>query len=675
MMHLLTDYIEPLTHWLQTNPNWSLLITFIIALTESLAIVGSIVPGSVTMTAIGILAGSGIMRLDLTLIASCLGAICGDGLSYALGYYYSDKLVEIWPFKNYPTCLQYGKDFFARHGGKSVLIGRFVGPLRSIIPVIAGIMHMKQWSFFLANSVSAVGWSLLYVLPGVVIGAAGHELSADSATRLFLIILLVLLCIWLMSMLIKWIFTKIRAFLKNNLHDYWLLLKQSRCNKIYTIVTPSYETDHYPTAGLVVLTFISFIASLLLILLSSDGVHTVKNLDLPIYLCLHSVHTHLLVAVAIICTQLTSVISITCLYLACCFWFLYHKKVRAIIYLSLLIISSSLIAYALALAIDYPRPASNLIVMSGSAFPNAPLLIASSLYGFIFYYINNRYTLLTNTIRSFILIVLGLSGFSSMYLNDYWFSNIIASYFIAACVCLLFCLFYRKNYHPETQKEQSVTILILLFLTIICSTSIATYINFKTLAHAHSPYHKTYVLDQATWWEQQKPILPIYHLTRLGKKNSLLNIQYQGELSLLQSSLIKAHWETHDETFLKKVIMRVNADSNKVQVPLLTQLYDNKRPELIMTYQDQKSNIIFELIIWESNYSLYHSNNPLWIGTLYATPCKKTTSLTQYKVNNSLEIILPALHQFTVRSIQLPHEMIKPTAISSAPYILLIKYP
>src|SRR5580704_13178436 len=146
-MNLFVDYIQPLTDWLQANPRWSLFITFFIALAESLAIVGSIIPGSITMTAIGILAGSGVMRLDLTLIAAILGAVCGDSLSYALGFFYSERLLDVWPFKKYPKWLKYGKDFFARHGGKSVLLGRFIGPLRSLIPVIAGILHMKQWRF------------------------------------------------------------------------------------------------------------------------------------------------------------------------------------------------------------------------------------------------------------------------------------------------------------------------------------------------------------------------------------------------------------------------------------------------------------------------------------------------------------------------------------------------
>ncbi|WBV71841.1 DedA family protein [Legionella pneumophila] len=258
-MNLLADYVQPLTYWLQANPHWSLFITFLIALSESLAVIGSIIPGSVTMTAIGILAGSGIMRIDLTLLAATLGAICGDSLSYFLGYFYSDRLIEIWPFRKYPGLLKYGKDFFASHGGKSVLIGRFVGPLRSIIPVIAGIMHMKQWRFLIANIVSAIGWSILYVMPGVLIGAAGHELSAEGATRFFILILVILAVIWLSSLVLKWLFIRLNSFLRSNLHRFWLEIKTSpRLSKVYYAITPVQEENHYNTVGLLLIALVIF---------------------------------------------------------------------------------------------------------------------------------------------------------------------------------------------------------------------------------------------------------------------------------------------------------------------------------------------------------------------------------------------------------------------------------
>lgn len=672
-MNLFADYVHPLTDWLRDNPSWSLFITFIIALSESLAIIGSIVPGSVTMTAIGILAGSGIMRIDLTLLASTLGAICGDSLSYALGYFYSERLVEMWPFKKYPSWLSYGKDFFSRHGGKSVLIGRFVGPLRSIIPVIAGIMHMKQWRFLVANSISAIGWSLLYVLPGVFIGAASHELSAESATRLFIIILFLLFSIWLIGLFLKYIVLKLRSFFKNNLHNFWITLRQHPyLLKIYHCLTPKEELNHYATAGLILLTIFCSLGSIALIVLNVQGSYS-SYLDLPVHLFLQSVHTHLLEVALIVCTQLTSKITLIFLYISCCLWLMYHQKLRTVFYLSFLIIISCCIGYLLSELIYYPRPQGLLITMSGSSFPNIDLLVATALYGFIFYYLNNKYSLLTSTLRSFILILLGLSGIGAIYLGDYWLTDILASYFIGAFLCLMACIFYRKENTLNQKQTQSIPILTLLLTTIILASSISTYFNFRYLVYAHTPYQKEYILSNNIWWNQHNPLLPLYRLNRVGRRTNLLNIQFSGDLSILQGNLEQYGWEVHEESFLAKVLMRVN-NENEVKLPLLTQLFQNKRPDLVMAFKDINNNKLFQLMIWESNYNLQDSNTPLWIGTLHAYPLSPPTNNQNItKPVHVFSYIIPALHQFALRKVALPKEMIKTTTVPSEPYILLIK--
>ena len=669
-MNLFADYIHPLTDWLQMNPSWALFFTFIIALAESLAIIGSIIPGSVTMTAVGILAGSGVLRIDLTLLSSSLGAVCGDSLSYALGYFYSEKLVEMWPFKKYPSWLTYGKNFFSRHGGKSVLIGRFVGPLRSIIPVIAGITHMKHWRFLIANIVSAIGWSLLYVMPGVLIGAAGHELSAETATRLFVIILILLLSLWIVSLGVKWGIIKLHSFFKNNLHGFWVSFKKyPLLTSIYTVFTPKNEINHYTTAGLILLTLFCFFASLSLISLNLYG-QALKCIDLPVYLFLQSFHTNLLEAFFIVFTQLTSKITVAVLYLGFAFWLISHKRLRAVIYLSVLVILNAFVGHLLSQFIYCPRPQGLAVTMAGSSFPNASLLVATALYGFIFYYINNKYSLITNTLRTFILVLLGLSGMGAIYLGDNWLSDILAAYFIGAFTCLITCLFYRKENTNDEKKSQSVAILVLLFITIVFSTSISVYLNFKTLVNAHTPYQKEYTLKSSTWWEQQQPILPLYRLNRVGKRTSLLNIQYSGDLSLLASSLEEQGWVLHNETLFAKLLMRVN-NLNPVKLPLLTQLYQNKSPELIMTYKDKQSKILFQLIIWASNYNFNDINQPLWIGTLYPTQ-HELNAKPLIKVN-SLSYLIPALKQFNLRKVTLPNEVIKTTLYPADPDVLLIK--
>ncbi|CEG56947.1 bifunctional DedA family/phosphatase PAP2 family protein [Legionella fallonii] len=678
-MNLFVDYIQPLTDWLQANPRWSLFITFIISLAESLAIIGSIIPGSVTMTAIGILAGSGIMRIDLTLLAATLGAVCGDSLSYALGFFYSERLVEVWPFKKYPQWLTYGKDFFARHGGKSVLIGRFIGPLRSLIPVIAGILHMKQWRFLIANILSAIGWALLYVMPGVLIGAASHSLSTESATRLFIVILITLAAIWLIGLLLKWLFNKINLFLNNYLHHSWLNLKnRSKLSGLYYAITPDEEQNHYPTAALLITNLLCLV-SLIILTIFSIKIQWLSFINYPFHLITQSFHAPLLKAFFIVCTQLTSTITIVCLYLLCCVWFLYHKNVKVIAYFTSILVSSSCLAWVLAYLINSPRPQDIQVVLAGSSFPATNIEVATAFYGFILFYINNPYTLLTKSIRSFILIVLGLSGLGAVYLGDVWLTDTLAAYFAGASICLIHYLIYRKSHFGHLKITQPTTILVSLLTAIIFSMALSTYINFKILSYNHTRYCKEYTLKKVTWWNQQAPILPIYHLNRIGKRISLLNVQYVGDLDLLQNSLEAHGWETHSESFFTKLLMRMNTQSNEIKFPLLAQLYENKSPELIMTFQDAQSNIILELDIWESNYHINELNSPLWIGTIHQNvrdyKKKNIQKENPPQLTNPLTYLMPALNKFTLRRIELPQNMVNTMLYPTAPIILLIKDP
>lgn len=672
-MNLFVDYVQPLTNWLQENPNWALFITFLISLTESLVIIGSIIPGSVTMTAIGILAGSGIMRIDLTLIAAILGAVAGDSLSYAIGYYYSDKLMDIWPFSRYPTALAYGKDFFNRHGGKSVLFGRFVGPLRSLIPVIAGIMHMKQWRFIIANVLSAILWSLLYVMPGVLIGAASNELSSEGATRLIIFILVLLAGVWFLSLTVKWLLIKINAVLKPRLHNLWSGLKSHpTLTKYIHLITPKNEVHHYQTALLLIMLLLSFIAFILLSLLSLN-VNWHPNYNIPIHLFIQSLRTSALETFFIFCTQLTSPLTLSVLFIFWCVWFIKQKNRRAVNYLTSIILTSSALAIVLAQIFFTPRPQGFVVTMQGSSYFAVNLAIATAVYGFILFYISSHYTLLTNLFRSCILAILSLAGLGFIYLGDYWLTDVLTAYFAGITLCLMHCLKYRSASTVNKESHQSSLLITLLIAIILISSTLSTYLHFKTIKYNHTLYHKEYSINEINWWDQTQPLLPLYLSNRIGQRISLLNIQYAGDLDLLENSLEIYGWKSHNESFLTKLLLRMNPQSKEVKLPLLDLLYNNKHPELIMTYTKAKSPLILELRLWESPYFFKESSRPIWIGSVHYSKQYGQKLLNKAGFIDPLTFILPALNEFTVRRIEISKKIAKPTIIPTTPYVLLIK--
>lgn len=166
-----TDWLSALTGWLSLNPGWLVFTLFLAALLESLAIAGILVPGVAILFAVSVLAGKTGLSLTDCLLWAGLGAIAGDGLSFWIGQRLQGRLHSVWPFRRYPAMLDKGESFFLEHGGKSVVIGRFVGPLRPVIPLVAGALEMSWRRFLAFNVLSAVGWAVAYVAPGHLVGS------------------------------------------------------------------------------------------------------------------------------------------------------------------------------------------------------------------------------------------------------------------------------------------------------------------------------------------------------------------------------------------------------------------------------------------------------------------------------------------------------------------------
>lgn len=105
-------YLANITHYITNHPQIGLICALLIAFAESLPIVGTIIPGSVTMTAIGILIGQNALPLVNTLLLAVVGALVGDIIGYWLGKHYQNRIHKVWPFKRYPKMLGMGRDFF-----------------------------------------------------------------------------------------------------------------------------------------------------------------------------------------------------------------------------------------------------------------------------------------------------------------------------------------------------------------------------------------------------------------------------------------------------------------------------------------------------------------------------------------------------------------------------------
>ncbi|MGE5268083.1 MAG: DedA family protein [Thiohalocapsa sp.] len=181
------DLAQLLLDFIQTHHQWLVAVIFVTAFGESFALVGLLFPGTTLLFAAGaLMPGGSVPQLPIVL-AAILGAVLGDALSYWLGRRFGGGIASLWPFSRYPGMLVGGVRFFERHGGKSVFIGRFFGPIRAVVPLAAGIMRMPSGRFWIANISSALVWAPMLLLLGDVVGEAGNQLLGRTNTALLVL--------------------------------------------------------------------------------------------------------------------------------------------------------------------------------------------------------------------------------------------------------------------------------------------------------------------------------------------------------------------------------------------------------------------------------------------------------------------------------------------------------
>jgi membrane protein DedA with SNARE-associated domain len=150
----------------RAHHDWAGPVCFVLAFLESLAFVSLIVPSAVLLIAIGGLVPLSNISFVEIWVGAALGAGGGDWLSYWIGHRFEHRIVEMWPFTRYPDMLPRTHRFFARWGGLGVFLGRFLGPLRATVPLVAGMGGMPFWRFQVANVTSAFLWAAGLLVPG-----------------------------------------------------------------------------------------------------------------------------------------------------------------------------------------------------------------------------------------------------------------------------------------------------------------------------------------------------------------------------------------------------------------------------------------------------------------------------------------------------------------------------
>lgn len=206
------------------QPNWLLASIGLIAFAESLAFAGIVIPGVALLFAAAMAAGQNHIPIGYVLLSAYIGAIAGDLISFWLGRHAAPYVRSHWPFNRHPHWLEKGQLFFQQYGSFSVVIGRFIGPIRPVIPFIAGTLGMKRSLFITFNLLSALVWAPAYILPGYFLGSSSVAINPQWLPLLYLLAVVIILLL-LIHKLHQWLQPeqilagRLNSWLR--LHHFW----------------------------------------------------------------------------------------------------------------------------------------------------------------------------------------------------------------------------------------------------------------------------------------------------------------------------------------------------------------------------------------------------------------------------------------------------------------------
>jgi undecaprenyl-diphosphatase len=173
---------------------------FVIAFLEALVGIGLIMPGSVLTVFSGWLAFQGRGSIHQVMIAAAIGALLGDLLSYWIGARFGPRIWHCGFLKKRQELLKIAELVFFEHGGKSVFFGRFLGPIRGLVPFVAGASMMPPKAFLLFSLISGLLWGISY--PGIgYLGGSSWQQAETILGRLSLLLLIVLAATVILTLL------------------------------------------------------------------------------------------------------------------------------------------------------------------------------------------------------------------------------------------------------------------------------------------------------------------------------------------------------------------------------------------------------------------------------------------------------------------------------------------
>ncbi|BCF91370.1 MULTISPECIES: VTT domain-containing protein [Paraburkholderia] len=609
-------YVQ-LLHLLAGHTAWTLVVVFLAAFLEAVAIIGTFVPGSTAMFIAGALVGTGTLNLGWLFASAIVGAVAGDGMSYWFGRRYKDTISKLWPFSTHPGLLESGQKYFDKHGAKSVVFARFAAPLRAIVPVVAGMLEMPPMRFYAMNVLSALLWAPAHILPGVVFGASIQLAGAVSfrlVAALAIVAAIVWVCFWVMRVVVSharaWAGASRSGLVK------WARDHEAPYGKlVYRIVDPERAAIGLLVGiSVFVLVCAGIFFGVMQDVVSGDPL---VQVDMSFYRFLQSAQAPWIGEALARASTLGSVPTLAALVIASTIMIAFEKRWRMLIYWLIAVIFSQVLIFAIQVIVPHAPPAA--APSDLYAFPSNHVAASVTVYGFLAFVVARRVGMLTGiavtALASLIVIAVAFAG---LYSGRFAFSDAVGGAAFAAVWVAVVALtaVWRHPEAPPAREYMPAVLLIVLCASVGLQIALGRQPDAEPQVRQRPPV----VVTQAQWTDSLWKQFPCYRSDMKGDRREPITVQWTADRQQIVAQLRSRGWLEGTRFNARSLFSLVSPDVPVMDLPVLPKLNDGEPSTLVFSRQRARSDERDVLRFWRTGYAVARRNGmtpaPIWLGSL-----------------------------------------------------------
>lgn len=607
--------MQPLIDYFSAHPHVALAAVFAASVLEALAVIGTFVPGSTVVFAGGVLVGLHVLSPAATAGIAILGAILGDALSYELGRRYRSRIPGMWPVNRYPALLVGGQAYFERNGAKSVFLGRFLSPVRAIVPVVAGMAGMPPARFYAMNVLSALAWSVAHLAPGMLFGAS-LQIAGAVSSRLAVLLVAIVIVLWVSAKALRWLLGAVWPAARS-LRDELVRRAQRRSGLHSRILLSLLDPARPESTGLLIAAVLLLSGGWAFLAVLEDVVANdpLVRVDVAVYGLLQGARSAWLDSVMVVVTGIggaavtISLVVAVSLALAArrCWRTLWHWLAAAGF--------AELLVWGIKAAVARARPVAAYSGVEQFSFPSGHAALAITVYGFLaFLLASGRSPRVKTGIVLIAACAIGLIALSRLYLGVHWLSDVLASLTLGLAWVAVLAIAYIN--HVRDERMSALLLAGMAAGAIGLAGTWYAGTHFKTDLMRYARPSGTQEMSPHQWLSAGWRTLPAERAEMAGEGEEPFTMQWAAEADAIRGPLLAHGWQVPPPWRSRAVLLWLLPDSTAGDLPVLPR-FNRGQPEELTFLKPLGPDARLILRLWRTPIVVQASPpRPLWLGTV-----------------------------------------------------------